>query len=73
MRFQRPLFAAGDRVITPRGETARVLSKGPEGRIELRYEDALAERCAHVALLPKLLRRLLPGRRIPEPVRLKGW
>ena len=66
-------FERGDRVITPLGETARVLGKGPEGRLELRYDEAFFEHWAYVALKPEVLRRVFSERRMPEPVRLKGW
>ena len=66
-------FERGDRVITPLGETARVLGRGSEGRLELRYDEAFSEYWAYVALKPELLRRVYADRRMPEPVRLKDW
>lgn len=66
-------FDRGDRVVTPLGETARVIGRGPGGRLELRYEQAFSEHWAYVALKPKLLRQVIPGKRMPEPVRLTDW
>ena len=66
-------FERGDRVMTPLGETARVMGQGPEGRLELRYDEAFFEQWAYVALKPELLRRVYANRRMPEPVRLKDW
>lgn len=66
-------FERGDRVITPLGEKARILGRAPGGRLELRYEEAFSEYWAYVALKPKLLRKVIPGKRLPEPVRLVDW
>ena len=66
-------FGRGDRVITPMGETACVLGGGSEGRLELRYDEAFSEHWAYVALKPELLRRVIAGRPLPEPVRFNNW
>jgi hypothetical protein len=66
-------FVEGEFVITPLGEVAEVIGMGEDGRVELHYEEALIERNAYVALEPKLLRRYVPGERMPHPVRLDLW
>jgi hypothetical protein len=62
-------FEPDDPVLLPSGETGRVVGENCEG-VCVRYDGALAEQSAYVTLPSKLLRRYLPGLRLPAPVRV---
>jgi hypothetical protein len=62
-------FEPDDPVLLPSGETARVVGENSEG-VCVRYDGALSEQSAYVTLPAKLLRRYVPGLRLPAPVRV---
>jgi len=64
-------FGRGDRVITPTGETAQVVSVAPDDRLHLEYVGALRRDHAQLSLPAKLCRKIEPGQRVPEPARVK--
>lgn len=66
-------FQKGHYVITPLGELAQVIGVAADGRVDLCYEESLAERDAYVSLKPELLQRYIVGQPVPNPVRLKCW
>lgn len=62
-------FERNDPVVLPSGETGRVIGETLEG-VEVRYDGALIPEHAFVTIAPKLLRKYVPGLRLPKPVRV---
>jgi hypothetical protein len=64
-------FQKGDHVVTPAANTARVIG-AVQGRIvPLRYDDPLDPADALVDLDERLLRKYVPGLKMPKPVRIR--
>lgn len=64
-----------DPVVTPSGRHAQIKRRMPDGRLELRYivrEPGVYGDSNSVVLHEKYLRRIVPGRALPAPVRVNG-
>jgi hypothetical protein len=63
-------FEIDDDVVTPAGEEAFIVAVLDDGRFEVQYKFPLNRDNARVVLKGRLLRKYVPGLRLPRPVRV---